>query len=326
MKSALEHRLTQRWYGGQAPGFGSRLLAGTYHAALKLRAGLYASGLISSQRVGVPVIVVGNFTAGGTGKTPLIVALALRLQARGWRPGIVSRGYGRRSKAPIAVDADTPPERCGDEPKLIFERTQCPVFVDGDRVAAARRAIAAGCNLVLSDDGLQHHRLARDIEIEVLDGERRYGNGLLMPAGPLREPPRDTGLRVVNGGAAQAGEWGMRLHTGRAIALAGGRRRELAEFAGDGVLHALAGIGHPERFFAVLRAQGLDPVEHPFPDHHAYRAEDFAGMTGAILMTEKDAVKCRDLGLEQGWYVPVEAELDEGFYDRILERLENVSP
>jgi len=326
MKPALERWLLQRWYGGQAPGFGLRFLAGIQRLIIMLRAALYSAGVLRSHRIAAPVIVIGNFTAGGTGKTPLIIALALRLQARGFKPGIVSRGYGRASQVPVQVDPDTSPALCGDEPKLIFERTRLPVFVDRDRVAAAQRALAAGCDVILADDGLQHRRLARDIEIEVLDGERRYGNGLLIPAGPLREAPRDTGFRVINGGTAASGEWPMILQLDAAVALASrDQQQALAGFIGAPV-HALAGIGNPGRFFAALRQQGLEVVEHPFPDHHAYRVEDFAGMTGVILMTEKDAVKCRDLGLLNAWYVPVAAQLADEFHDTLAEKIKAITP
>jgi tetraacyldisaccharide 4'-kinase len=198
-----------------------------------------------------------------------------------------------------------------------------PVFVDADRVAAARAAIAAGCNLVLADDGLQHHRLARDLEIEVVDGQRGYGNGLLIPAGPLREKPRPCDFRVVNGGA-QAPDWSMQLRLGDAHAIEdSARKRALLAFRGARV-HAVAGIGNPDRFFASLRAAGLEPSEHPFPDHHEFESRDFSRMRGTILMTEKDAVKCRALGLEDAWAVPARAELPPEFFAALAERLHDI--
>jgi tetraacyldisaccharide 4'-kinase len=318
----LERWLERRWYGDEPAGMGLRALAGAYRVARGLRGGE------APQRLPVPVLVAGNFTAGGTGKTPLVIALARDLSARGWRPGIVSRGHGRRGEGPVRVDVETPAREAGDEPKLIRERTGLPVFVDRDRVAAARAAIEAGCDLVIADDGLQHRRLGRDIEIEVIDGERGYGNGLLLPAGPLREKPRDTDFRVVNGEmrageSRESGAWPMHLRLREAVSLSDdGTRRPLAAFAGAPV-HAVAGIGNPGRFFAALRTAGLQPHEHPFADHHDYERADFRDIQGTVLMTEKDAVKCRGLGLRDAWSVPVEAELPAGFYEALAARLEH---
>lgn len=315
MRPGLERWLARRWYGGEPPGLGLRALAGAWRLARAARAGA------APQRIGVPVLVVGNFTAGGTGKTPLVIAVARELAVRGWHPGIVSRGYGRRGEGPVRVEVETPVHDAGDEPKLIRERTGLPVFVDRDRVAAARAAVAAGCDLVIADDGLQHRRLARDVEIEVVDGERGYGNGLLLPAGPLREAPRATDFRVVNGEAAKPGDVPMRLRLCEAASLADdAERRPLAAFAGAPV-HAVAGIGNPARFFSALRAAGLRLHEHAFPDHHDFERADFAGLQGTILMTEKDGVKCRALGLADAWVVPAEAELPADFLAALAARL-----
>ncbi len=322
MTSALERWLLRRWYGGVAPGPGLRLLSVAYAGLLRLDRALYRRGLRKVHRLRVPVIVVGNLVAGGTGKTPLTIALARALAAAGWKPGIVSRGYGRRSLDPVRVQPHLPAELCGDEPLLIARRTGLPVFVDADRVAAARRLVAEGCDLIIADDGLQHRRLGRDLEIEVLDGERRHGNGRLMPAGPLREPStRRVDLRVVNGGAAGEGEWPMQLVLGDAEPLEGGPPRPLAEFAG-GPVHAVAGIGNPERFFAALRARGLQVQAHAFADHHDFLAEDLRlDPPLPILMTEKDAVKCAEFGLAQAFTVPARAELPAGFFAAVQERL-----
>jgi len=323
VKAGLERWLARRWYGDVPPNLGLRALAGAFRVARGFR------GESAPQRVPVPVLVAGNFTAGGTGKTPLVIAIARELAARGWRPGIVSRGHGRRSERPVRVEMDTPVSDSGDEPRLIRERTGLPVFVDRDRVAAARAAIAAGCNLVIADDGLQHRRLARDLEIEVLDGERGYGNGLLLPAGPLREAPRPTDFRVVNVGeqpglALRAGDWPMRLRLREAVSLTDdASRRALASFAGA-LVHAVAGIGNPDRFFSALRALGLQVREHPFADHHDFERADFQGIEGTVLMTEKDAVKCRGLGLRDAWSVPAEAELPPGLYDALAAKLETL--
>ena len=312
----IEAWLLRRWYGGVSPGIGLRAVAGVYAFARRL------PGPPSAHRLSVPVIVVGNFTAGGTGKTPLVIAIARHLAANGWRPGIVSRGYGRRNSRPIRVEAGMAVEDCGDEPRLVFDRTGLPVFVDADRVAAAERAIAADCNVVIADDGLQHQRLARDIEIEVVDGERGYGNGLLLPAGPLRERPRPCDFRVVNGdGQAGPGDVGMVLQLGDAIALDDpGKRRPLSAFVGRKV-EAVAGIGNPGRFFSALEQAGLAFEARPFPDHHGFRGEDFPAGPGSVLMTEKDAVKCHGLGLANAWAVPVEARLPAEFLASLLSRL-----
>ncbi|KFN47152.1 tetraacyldisaccharide 4'-kinase [Arenimonas metalli] len=327
MKAALADWLLRRWYGGVAPGPGLRALAAVYGGLVSLRRWLYRRGWKPTHRLPVPVIVVGNLVAGGSGKTPLTIALANGLAERGWRPGIVSRGYGRRSRGPVRVTPGMAASECGDEPLLIARQTGLPVCVDSDRVAGARRLVAEGCNLVIADDGLQHLRLGRDLEIEVVDGERRHGNGHLIPAGPLREPAgRGVDHRVVNGGQAAPGEWPMTLALGEAVPLSGGAARPLAEFAGQPV-HAIAGIGHPARFFDALRAAGLAPVEHPFPDHHDFTAAELAfEPPGPRLMTEKDAVKCTAFDLPDAWAVPVRAHLPDALFSALQQRLAYRSP
>ena len=331
------------WFDGAAPPLPARWLEPVYAGAIALRRGLYARGWKRSAHPGVPVVVVGNLIAGGSGKTPLTIAVVERLRAAGRSPGVASRGYGRKDAAqPRWVDADTDPALGGDEPVLIARSTGMPVRVDRDRLAAARALAAAGCDVVVCDDGLQHYRLARDVEIEVIDGRRRYGNGRLLPAGPLREPAqRGAGcdFRVVNLGADVAdadgfdsgafGEWPMRLALGEARALIGARSLPLRAFAGQRV-HALAGIGAPERFFDTLRNAGIGVVPHAFPDHHAYRADDLRfGSDLPVLMTEKDAVKCLPLLRAEAaadlhdrcWSVPVRAELPEAFWVALLQRV-----
>lgn len=317
------------WFGDAPVPLWARMLSGVYAALIALRLRLYRAGFLRRLGVGVPVIVVGNITAGGTGKTPLTIALVERLRAAGFKPGVASRGYGRRDEAtPRWVDAATAAEDGGDEPLLIARQTGTRVRVDRDRVAAARALAAAGCNVIVCDDGLQHYRLRRDIEIEVIDGARRYGNGRMMPAGPLREPvARSAGcdFRVVNLASPEAGaafgEWPMQLQSEVAVPLRGGRPRALASFAGQRV-HAVAGIGHPARFFAMLRAWGLGVVPHAFADHHDYRAEDFAfGSELPVLMTEKDAVKCAAFANDWFYSVPVAAQLPEAFWIALLDKL-----
>ena len=317
------------WFGDAPVPLWARALAGVYAALIALRRRLYGAGLLRRLGVGVPVIVVGNITAGGTGKTPLTIALVERLRAAGFKPGVASRGYGRRDEATARwVDAATRPEEGGDEPVLIARQTGTRVRVDRGRVAAARALAAAGCNVIICDDGLQHYRLRRDIEIEVIDGARRYGNGRMMPAGPLREPVArsiECDFRVVNLASPEAeaafGEWPMQLQSEVAVPLRGGRPRALSSFAGQRV-HAVAGIGHPARFFAMLRAWGLGVVPHAFADHHDYRAEDFAfGSELPVLMTEKDAVKCTAFANDWFYSVPVAARLPEAFWIALLDKL-----
>jgi len=317
------------WFGDAPVPLWARVLSGVYAALIALRLNLYRAGVLRRHGVGVPVIVVGNITAGGTGKTPLTIALVERLRAAGFKPGVASRGYGRRDEAtPRWVDAATAPEEGGDEPLLIARQTGTRVRVDRDRVAAARALASAGCNVIVCDDGLQHYRLRRDIEIEVIDGARRYGNGRMMPAGPLREPVErstECDFRVVNLASPEAeaafGEWPMQLQPEVAVPLRGGRPRALSSFAGQRV-HAVAGIGHPPRFFAMLRAWGLGVVPHAFADHHDYRAEDFAfGSELPVLMTEKDAVKCVAFANDWFYSVPVAAQLPEAFWIALLDKL-----
>ncbi len=321
-----EARWQRIWYGGEAPGLWLHWLAAAYGGATGFRRWLYGRGWLRSERVAAPVIVVGNLVAGGAGKTPLVIAIARWLQAQGRRPGVVSRGYGRRFPGALRVRADTPAEQGGDEPVLIARARAVPVQVDADRVAAAHALVAEGCDVIVADDGLQHYRLARDVEIEVVDGLRRYGNARLLPAGPLREPrerAQRCDLRVVNLGEGQGGdttgpgEWPMRLVLREARALTGESSRALSEFAGSCV-HAVAGIGHPQRFFDALRAAGVDLVPHPFPDHHAYRADELRfGDELPVLMTEKDAVKCAGIAPPRTYAVPADAELPEGFWDAL---------
>lgn len=326
------------WYApGREPPLGARVLAAAYGTLVRLRIGLYARGWLQAQRVGAPVVIVGNLVAGGSGKTPLVIALVQRLQAAGRTPGVATRGYGREGEdQALWVQADTDPARSGDEPLLIARRTGARVRADRDRAAAARALVAAGCDVVVCDDGLQHYRLARDVEIEVLDARRRHGNGRLLPAGPLREPAGraarchfhvlnlgavGTGPADVVQAAPRFGEWPMQLAADAAVPLQGGRPTPLAAFAGRRV-HAVAGIGDPERFFAMLRERGIAVVPHAFPDHHRYCAADFDfGSDLPVLMTEKDAVKARAFATSRFHAVPVDARLPEAFWIALLDRL-----
>ena len=286
---------------------------------------LYDWRLLPVRRLPVPVIVVGNITVGGTGKTPLVIWLSLFLQRAGYRPGIVSRGYGGQARQwPQVVTPDSDPRQVGDEPVVLARRAGCAVVVGPDRTAAAQRLLAVHrCDIVISDDGLQHRRLGRDIEIVVIDGRRRFGNGLLLPAGPLREPIsrlRRTDLRITQG-VARDGEHSLVLYPASLRNLASGKSCDARDFAGQAV-HAVAGIGNPDRFFATLRDLGLDVREHPFPDHYRFRPEDLQFADGApVIMTEKDAVKCERFARPDYWFLEVEARPDPGFGARLVELL-----
>ena len=321
-----ERELQQVWYGGRRVPWLLRGMAALYGSIAGLRRGLYAAGLLPRTRLPVPVVVVGNISVGGTGKTPLTIALVEALRARGFNPGVISRGYGGSATGPILVDASSDPRVAGDEACLIAQATRAPVAVGRDRACAGRRLLeTARCDVLIADDGLQHYKLCRDVEICVIDGERRFGNGRLLPAGPLREPASRAGafaFRVCNGGIAQAGELAMTLNVDAAVALGGPpQQRRLADWAGQRV-HAVAGIGNPARFFAALRAAGLDIIEHAFADHFAYAPADLDfGDDLPVLMTEKDAVKCIAFAGKGWWRVPVRAELPDAFFDAVAARL-----
>jgi len=331
-----KQRPTPRWwYGDARPPPGAGLVAALYGRIVALRLGWYRRGWLPRVGVARPVLVVGNLVAGGSGKTPLTIAVVERLLAEGFRPGVATRGYGRDEPARACwVEASTAPAVGGDEPVLIARRTGVKVRADRNRAAAAKALVAAGCDVVVCDDGLQHYRLRRDIEIEVIDGRRRYGNGALLPAGPLREPAQrgqDCDFRVLNLAdsgsndiAPGFGEWPMHLHMHDAIPLRGARVRPLTAFAGQRV-HAVAGTGDPERFFSMLRTLGMAVVPHAFADHHRYQPDDLAFSSDLpVLMTEKDAVKCGSFGSDRHFAIPIEAQLPEAFWVALLERLRQV--
>jgi tetraacyldisaccharide 4'-kinase len=314
------------WYGGVPPPRALRAWSLLYGALSAVRRGLYAARVLRRERVAVPVIVVGNLTAGGTGKTPLVIALVEALRARGWNPGVISRGYGGSAEQARRVDATSDPALVGDEARLIFDTTQAPVCIGRDRVTAARELIAgATVDVLIADDGLQHYRLARDVEICVIDGLRRFGNARLLPAGPLREPLRRIGtvdFRVCNGGIPQSGETLMTIAGDLLVSLHDARQRQpLGALRGQRV-HAVAGIGNPARFFALLSAAGIDVVEHAFGDHHRFTAREIAFDDALpVIMTAKDAVKCRAFAAPHQWYLPVRAELPPDFFDAVAARL-----
>jgi len=280
----------------------------------------------------VPVVIVGNISVGGTGKTPFVIWLINELRALGWRPGVVSRGYGGRAPAyPLRVTAETSTEHCGDEPALIARRTGAPVAVAPDRVAAAQLLLDdRETDIIIADDGLQHYRLARNLEICVVDGSRGIGNGACLPAGPLREPPERlnaVNLIVINGACtaplppSPVPTITMHIATRRVRRLQDNETRAIETFAGQTV-HAVAGIGNPTRFFEALRAHGLRVIPHPFPDHYRYAPVDLCfDDDRPVLMTDKDAVKCVSFALPQLWAVSIEPQIEAADAARVRELL-----
>lgn len=307
---------------------------------IAIRRMFYRFGWLAPVRLPVPVIVVGNIFIGGTGKTPLTIALVSALREAGFRPGIISRGYGGSNRQPRPVSTDSLPGDVGDEPVLMAQRTGCPVMVGRDRVAAAQALLTAYplVNLIVSDDGLQHYRLGRDIEIVLFDA-RGTGNGWLLPAGPLREPagrPRD--FTVVNAadipcGVSQsavrmrlAGHFAEQLADKTQVLELQALSKESNSSGRTPRILAAAGIGNPARFFTMLRAAGLEIAEMPLPDHYDYADNPFISVAAdIILITEKDAVKCRRIDALKDeprlWVVPVTAQLDAALTEPILEKL-----
>jgi tetraacyldisaccharide 4'-kinase len=340
----VQRWLESVWYDPAARAGGwLQPLAALYGGVMALRAAAYRRGLWQRRHPGIPVVVVGNLTVGGTGKTPFTLWLANELQARGVRPGILSRGYGASGsgRGPRAVADDSDPREVGDEPTLLRAATGLPVVVSPERPAGAAMLKAAGVELILCDDGLQHLALARDAEIAILDGSRGLGNGRLLPAGPLREPAARLAacdFVVVNGPAAPStaallaaragrGVFSMRLVPGLARRLTGDRdERALESFRGAPV-HAVAAIGNPARFHETLRAAGLRLIEHDFPDHHPFDPQDLRfDDDHPILMTAKDAVKCRAFADSRMWELPVAARLDPDAGRAIVEHVMALLP
>jgi len=340
--ATLSTRLQAIWYGESRPSWPLRALSLLLELLVRLRRALYAHGVLTIHRLPRPVVVVGNLTVGGSGKTPLVIWLSAQLRAQGLQPGIVLRGYGgdaARANEPLEVDAGSDPDVVGDEALLLRLRTLAPVVVCRDRVRGAQRLLRAGVDVIIADDGLQHWPLGRDFEIAVVDAARGLGNGHLLPAGPLREPPARLGqvdAVVLNGegGFDVAQVLGDERSSPRAVFvmhLAGewlwplsgsGEPMALARLAGLRV-HAVAGIGNPQRFFAQLMAAGLVVIAHPFPDHHRYRPAELEFNDGLpLLMTEKDAVKCRMFGAANHWYLPVAASFVEAQGSALLTRLQ----
>ncbi len=345
ISKAVTQALTRAWY---KPGLSSFLIPLLPLSALVRReAGRRYRAFQDDppSSPGMPVIVVGNVTVGGTGKTPLVAALVDRLQKEGYRPGIISRGYGAGcAEESRLVIADSDPSECGDEPVMLASLTGVPVIVDAVRSRAVDYLGShTDCNLIISDDGLQHYGLYRDIEIVVIDGARMLGNGRCLPAGPLRESAdrlSDVDFIVCNGEPERPLSSvtskmldTMILEPGALRPVAVNQSKvpaqvqaqiQAAPTAGERV-HAVAGIGNPERFFNTLTAAGFQLDTHPFPDHYEFTPSDLSSLSdGAVIMTAKDAVKCRGFASDHCWYLPVAAQISDGFWERLLNRLSQI--
>lgn len=298
-------------------------LSWMFSVAARLRRLCFRNNIFKSYRFNAPVIVVGNLTVGGTGKTPCVIALAQYFSESGYQPGIITRGVGTvRHERPLIVSSKTSAATAGDEAVLLARHSQCPVVICVDRAAAARALLQQfpACNLIISDDGLQHYRLQRDIEIAVIDGCRLFGNGRLLPAGPMREPQSrlaEVDFTIVSDGDLE-NAWKVRMQAGALVSVQTQKICNDIELLKNRSVHAVAGIGNPDKFFNFLRGAGYQIIEHVFPDHHAFTRSDLEfGDALPVLMTEKDAVKCEEIADGRMWYLPITAK----FEDHLLEQL-----
>jgi tetraacyldisaccharide 4'-kinase len=328
---AFTDRLLAAWYTGHPALVLLRPLEALYRWVVTRKRARFLSGESASYRAPVPVIVVGNITVGGTGKTPMILWLIEHCRQQGLKVGVVSRGYGAQPpQLPWRVQADQRADQAGDEPLLIVQRTGVPLVIDPDRSRAVQALLASEpLDLVLCDDGMQHYRLARDLELVLIDAARGLGNGRCLPAGPLREPVerlQQVDAVLVNGadGDREAG-FAFTLQPSALVNLCSGERRSLDLFPSGQRLHAVAGIGNPQRFFNTLQGLNWQPVPHPFADHAQFSAEHLTFSPPLpLVMTEKDAVKCRAFAADDWWYLAVDAQPSPAFrnwFDGELRRL-----
>lgn len=323
VKSLVANWLNQIWYGKKQPPLALILLSTIYRSIVRLRRCTYQYGLLTVHSLAVPVIVVGNLTVGGSGKTPLTIWLALYLKKQGFKPGIVSRGYGGHFKEKaLEVFAHSDFREIGDEALVITRHSQCPMFVGQNRADAANALLKShDCDVIISDDGLQHYSLSRHIEIAVVDGARRFGNGYCLPAGPLREPLeriKQVDLVLYNG-PSNGSDYSMTIRADSAINLKDNSKiTALSDFA-EQTVHVISGIGNPKRFYDLLNGTRINFDFRQFPDHHIYNKQDihFAD-ENPVLMTEKDAVKCQAFANDNHWYVPARAEVNENFGKSLL--------
>jgi tetraacyldisaccharide 4'-kinase len=329
MKKTISRYLLDIWYHDHFIGAALLPFGFFFSDFVKCRRWLYKIGIKKSEALSVPVVIVGNITVGGTGKTPLCIYLANLLKAEGYRVGIISRGYGGENDVKM-VSKNSHPAEVGDEALLIFRQTNCPIAVGAKRVEAGKFLLKnAACDVILADDGLQHYALKRDIEIAVIDGQRRFGNSICLPAGPLREPIErlnSVDFVVVNGEAAENTawqEWQMHLIGEIAVNLKTGENKPLADFKNT-ECHAIAGIGNPERFFKQLEKAGISQrADHSFPDHHVFTSNEINFKNHPVFMTEKDAVKCQTFATANHWFVPVTAQLSTEFATQFLTLLKS---
>lgn len=328
----IADRIVRDWYRGALWLNLLRPLACLFERIVRRRRDRYLTEKEQLWRPqGVPVVVVGNITVGGTGKSPLVAALVAALREQGWKPGIISRGYGGKAASyPLSVTDESSVDEVGDEPYMLAQLAKCPVVVDPERVRAAQYLLAHhDVDVILSDDGLQHYRLRRDLEIVVIDGARGLGNGHCLPAGPLREPPdrlRDVDFLVCNGGhnVGDISGWEMKLRPTTLVRIRDGKTEDLARWRGRKV-HAVAGIGNPQRFFDTLGELGFSVEPHAFHDHHRYNAGDLDFNDPLpVVMTDKDAVKCRGFATDNMYALRVEAVLDADFFDRLQDKLNQI--
>lgn len=331
--AAIEAYLVEAWYNGNkwlgllAP------LEALYVWKIKRKQRTYLLGQESVWQASVPVIVVGNIAIGGTGKSPLVVKLVKHLQEQGYQPGIVSRGYkGKSNEYPLWVTTNTSPQEAGDEPIMLAQQTGVPVVVDPNRVHAAQHLLNhSNCNIIISDDGLQHLRLGRDIEIIVIDGKRGLGNGRCLPAGPLREPAirlQRVHYIVINGEPRVGCPEGfkMRVNPTQWMNVKTKELSDVTKWSAGRQVHAVTGIGNPSRFFDLLRKLNFDVIEHTFPDHHVFSASDIVFSDELpVVMTAKDAVKCHAFANEHHWSLTIEAVVEDVFFEGFDFQLELIS-
>ncbi|QYJ87563.1 tetraacyldisaccharide 4'-kinase [Shewanella mesophila] len=330
----MQNFVNRLWYG--KPNIGMQLLvwlllplSGLFYLVSRFRRLLFKLGIKKAHTLPVPVIVVGNITVGGSGKTPTVIYLIEMLRRHGYLPGVISRGYGVDFSGTREVLPGMSPTEVGDEPAMIVARTQVPMVIGRNRVEAAKALIASrDVNVIISDDGLQHYALNRDIELLVLDGERRFGNAYLLPSGPLREGiwrQKEVDFTLVNGESCRENEFLMQLEPGHWQRVQGSQTDELNSFSIDAESVAIAGIGNPQRFFNTLKQMDIHvDKQHAFDDHQAFLLEDIIAIAGEhqVLMTEKDAVKCREFAKQNWWYLPVDAKIDSRFEQQLIAQLQ----